>query len=168
MTYKLLSGGCFAGAERGSRVSQFNLNSRGNRVRATKHAPRDPMHILERRHCLAEIVERGPFVLVERHRIIPPKTASAELRTAGRHETQGVGPADVSAGTAAARRLPREPSIIRRGRPMGAQEPGADAGRYSSARVEPDARATDAWRPAAPTRRYDCPEERADGRRLGG
>jgi hypothetical protein len=51
---------------------------------------------------------------------------------------------------------------------MGAQEPGADAGRYSSARVEPDARATDAWRPAAPTRRYDCPEERADGRLLGG
>ena len=96
------------------------------------------------------------------------KTTTAELRTAGRHETQGVWPADVSAGTAAARRLPREPGIIRRGRPMGAQEPGADAGRYSSARVEPDARATDAWRPAAPTRRYDCPEERADGRLLGG
>ena len=64
------------------------------------------------------------------------ETASAELRTAGRHETQGVGPADVSAGTAAARGLPREPGIIRRGRPLGAQESGADAGRYSAARVE--------------------------------
>ena len=64
------------------------------------------------------------------------KTTTAELRTAGRHETQGVGPADVSAGTAAARRLPREPGIIRRGRPLGAQESGADAGRYSAARVE--------------------------------
>ena len=30
-----------AGAERGSRVSQFVLNSRGNRMRATEHAPRD-------------------------------------------------------------------------------------------------------------------------------
>ena len=72
-------------------------------------------------------------------------------------------------GTAAARRLPREPGIIRRGRPLGAQESGADAGRYSAARVESNARAAHAWRPAAPrTRRYDCPEERADGRRLGG
>ena len=96
------------------------------------------------------------------------KTASAELRTAGRHETQGVGSADVSAGAAAARRLPREPGIIRRGRPLGAQESGADAGRYSAARVESNARAAHAWRPAAPTRRYDCPEERADGRLLGG
>ena len=63
-------------------------------------------------------------------------TTTTELRTAGRHETQGVGPADVSAGAAAARRLPREPGIIRRGRPLGAQESGADAGRYSAARLE--------------------------------
>ena len=63
-------------------------------------------------------------------------TTSAALRTAGRHETQGVWPADVSAGTAAARRLPREPGSIRRGRPLGAQESGADACRYSATRVE--------------------------------
>ena len=49
------------------------------------------------------------------------------------------------------------------------QESGADAGRYSAARVESNARAAHARRPAAPgTHRYDCPEERADGRRLGG
>ena len=64
------------------------------------------------------------------------KTTTAELRTAGRHETQGVWPADVSAGTAAARRLPREPGVTGRRRPLGAQKSGADASRYSAARVE--------------------------------
>ena len=64
------------------------------------------------------------------------KTTTAELRTAGRHETQGVWPADVSAGTAAARGLSREPSVAGRRRPLGAQKSGADAGRYSAARVE--------------------------------
>ena len=72
--------------------------------------------------------------------------------------------ADRAPGAAAARRLPREPGIIRRGRPLGAQESGADAGRYSAARVESNAGAADARCP----RRYDCPEERADGRRLRG
>jgi len=28
-------------------------------MRAAEHAPRDPFRVLERRHCLAEIVERG-------------------------------------------------------------------------------------------------------------
>jgi len=32
-------------------------------VRAAEHAPRDPFHVLERRHGLAEIVERGGGVL---------------------------------------------------------------------------------------------------------
>jgi hypothetical protein len=37
-----------------------------SRVRATEHAPCDPFHILERRHGLVEIVERGAVVFVER------------------------------------------------------------------------------------------------------
>ena len=98
------------------------------------------------------------------------ETASAELRTAGRHETQGFGSADVSAGAAAARGLPREPGIIRRGRPLGAQESGANAAaRCRVAGLEADARATHARRPAASRpRRYDCPEKRSDRRRFGG
>ena len=44
------------GAERGSRVLQVVLYVRGERVRATKHAPRNPFRLLERRHGLAEIV----------------------------------------------------------------------------------------------------------------
>ena len=47
----------FAGAERGSRDSQGPLHIHYDRVRATKHAPRDPFSVLERRHGLAEIVE---------------------------------------------------------------------------------------------------------------
>ena len=59
-------------AERGSRVSQCVLNALCGRVRATEHAPRDPYRILERRHGLAEIVERGTGVLVERLCVTPP------------------------------------------------------------------------------------------------
>ena len=59
----------FAGAERGSRGSQGHLNPRCERVRAAEHPPRDPRRVLERRHCLAEIVERGAVVIVERHRV---------------------------------------------------------------------------------------------------
>ena len=53
----------FAGAERGSRVSQILLNSVCGRVCAAEHAPRGPFRVLERRHGLAEIVERGGWVL---------------------------------------------------------------------------------------------------------
>ena len=59
----------FAGAERGSRDSQGPLHIHYDRVRATKHAPRDPFSVLERRHGLAEIVECGAVVSVERLRI---------------------------------------------------------------------------------------------------
>ena len=41
--------------------------SRG-RVRAAENAPRGPFCLLERRHGLAEIVERGAGVLVKRPR----------------------------------------------------------------------------------------------------
>ena len=40
-------------------------------MRATEHAPRDPCHVLERRHGLAEIIERGAIVAVKRHRENP-------------------------------------------------------------------------------------------------
>ena len=33
-------------------------------MRAAEHAPRDPLRVLERRHGLADIVERGGGVLV--------------------------------------------------------------------------------------------------------
>ena len=52
-------GGVFAGAARGSRGSQFVLNSLCGRVR-------DPFRVLERRHGLVEIVERGAVVGVLR------------------------------------------------------------------------------------------------------
>ena len=55
-----------AGAERSSRVSQGYLDRPYARMRATEHAPRGPFHVLERRHSLAELVERGGGVLVER------------------------------------------------------------------------------------------------------
>ena len=48
------------------------FNRRGDRVRAAEHAPRDPLRLLQPRDSLAEIVERGAGVLVERHRVIPP------------------------------------------------------------------------------------------------
>ena len=39
-------------------------------MRAAEHAPRDPFHVLQRLHGLAEIVERGAGVPVERLRVI--------------------------------------------------------------------------------------------------
>ena len=49
----------FAGAERGSRPSQGFPNPHYVWVRAAEDAPRGPFRVLERRHGLAEIVERG-------------------------------------------------------------------------------------------------------------
>ena len=61
--------GASAGAERGSRLSQVNFDPHCDRVRAAKHATCDPPRILERRHGLAEIVERGTSVVAERRRV---------------------------------------------------------------------------------------------------
>ena len=61
-----------AGAEQGSGVSEVFLNPRCGRVRAAKYAPRSPCHVLERCHGLADIVERGAVVVVERLRVIHP------------------------------------------------------------------------------------------------
>ena len=52
---------------------QVVLNVPCDRVRATEHAPRNASNVLERRQGLAEIVERGAGVVVERLRIIPPQ-----------------------------------------------------------------------------------------------
>ena len=57
--------GVVAGVERGSRDLQIRLNLQYERVRSTEYAPRGPFHVLERRHGLAEIVERGAVVFVE-------------------------------------------------------------------------------------------------------
>ena len=40
------------------------LNPRYGRMRAAEHAPRGPFRVLERRHSLAEIIERGAVVFV--------------------------------------------------------------------------------------------------------
>ena len=42
-----------------ARVSQAALNIHCEGMRGTKHAPRDPRRVLERRQGLAEIAERG-------------------------------------------------------------------------------------------------------------
>ena len=55
-----------AGVERGSRVLQFVLCPFCNWVRVTKHTPRGPFRVLERRHGRTKIVEGGAGVLVER------------------------------------------------------------------------------------------------------
>ena len=61
-----------AGAEL-ARVSQAALNIHCEGMRATKHAPRGPFNLLERRHGLAAIVERGVGVKVERMRVKPKR-----------------------------------------------------------------------------------------------
>ena len=58
-------------SKRGSRILQFGPHPFRYRVCASEHAPRDPCRVLKRRHGLAEIVERGSIVLVERVRVIP-------------------------------------------------------------------------------------------------
>ena len=54
------------------RASQILLYLSEERVRAAEYAPCDPFQVLERRHGLAEIVERGVGVLVEKYRVKRP------------------------------------------------------------------------------------------------
>ena len=56
----------------GSRTSQTLLNRPSERICATEHAPRGRCHVLKRRYGIAEIVECGAFVIVERRRVITP------------------------------------------------------------------------------------------------
>ena len=69
----------FAGAERGSRVSQVCPNIRCERVRTAEHAPRNPFQFLERSNSLAHIVERGAGVVVEHPRVIPPQREAPNM-----------------------------------------------------------------------------------------
>ena len=48
---------------------QLDINPRCGWVRATEHAPCDPFRVLERRHGLTDIIERGVVVLIERLRV---------------------------------------------------------------------------------------------------
>jgi hypothetical protein len=61
----------FAGAERCSCFSQFVINPFRDGVRAPEHAPCNRINVLERCHRLAQIVERGAGVFVERPRVSP-------------------------------------------------------------------------------------------------
>ena len=71
-----------AGGEGCSRPFQMGLKCRGERVRATEHAPRCPFYFLECRHRLAEIVERGGGVPAERLRVNRPHLAKLQNRFA--------------------------------------------------------------------------------------
>ena len=75
----LFLGRCFAGAEGGSRVSQGVLNPDCDWVRATEHAPCGRLHLLERTHGLAEIVERGAVVAVLGLAATDPKAENVVL-----------------------------------------------------------------------------------------
>ena len=80
-----------AGAERGSCVVQDALKSSCCRVRAAEHAPCNPFRVLERRDGLAEMVERGGGVQVERPRVIHPDPERGYIRrseNAWRHGNQ--------------------------------------------------------------------------------
>ena len=76
------------GAERDSRYLQIALNVHCERVRAAEHAPRDPFRVLERRHGLAEIIERRAVVIAECRRVIrpyPERNYMALTEDASRH-----------------------------------------------------------------------------------
>ena len=68
----------FASSERFSRVSQFVLNIHCVWVCAAEDAPRDPFRLLERRHRLADVVERGAVALVRQ--LIPNSILGQSIR----------------------------------------------------------------------------------------
>ena len=51
---------------------QLSIKARVEDVSKNHHLPRGPFYLLEQRHCLAEIVERGVGVPKERPRVIFP------------------------------------------------------------------------------------------------
>ena len=53
---------------------QIVLNPDYERMRAAEHASRGPCRLLERRHGLSEIVERGAIVSVEHPSAKPPES----------------------------------------------------------------------------------------------
>ena len=52
---------------------QGGPGGRYQRVGAAEHAPRGPFYLLERRHALAEIAERGAVVPAEGLAVNPPR-----------------------------------------------------------------------------------------------
>ena len=65
LVFYALGGGVSPAGEDSSRPSPIILNHPSERGGAAKHAPRDPRRLFERRHDLAEIVERGDGVIAE-------------------------------------------------------------------------------------------------------
>jgi len=66
MAFLLVGTPFFAAAERGSRFLQFARSPFCERVRTAKHTPRGTFGLIECRHGLAEIVERGAGLEVTR------------------------------------------------------------------------------------------------------
>ena len=79
-------------AELRSSLEQINRNPFCERVCDSEHALRPPFQILERRHALVEIVERGTVdVHVERLRVIQPhfeRESMSFSENASRHGNQ--------------------------------------------------------------------------------
>ena len=69
MTYSLRGGRRFAGAERFLRVSQALPRRPCHRVRRSVIASRSPFHVLEYRHGLADVINSGAVVTVQRPRV---------------------------------------------------------------------------------------------------
>ena len=59
----------------------MDFNAVCERVRAAKHAPRNPFRILKRRHGLAEIVARGAVVQEERSRITEARLSDLRAKS---------------------------------------------------------------------------------------
>ena len=75
------------GVTRRSRLLQFVLNCHRERVRKTENAPRGPLRVLENRHGLAQIVERGGRVRVLTAPRSSPEAASPTAVSATRPDT---------------------------------------------------------------------------------
>ena len=54
-------------------------------MRGSEDAPRGPFYFLERRHGLADIVERGVGVFAKRLRVIPPQFERGVLTVSASH-----------------------------------------------------------------------------------
>ena len=68
---------------------QHALNMHYERMRAAEHALRGPFNLLERRHGLAEIVERGAGVHVERRCVKCPHPEREIMRVSENASRQG-------------------------------------------------------------------------------
>ena len=77
--------------ERGSRDSKVLHNRRYGRVRASKHAPRNPFRVLDCLNAFAQIVEGGAVGSAERLRVNrphPERNLTILAKKASRHGRQ--------------------------------------------------------------------------------